>query len=88
MELNVIAGEKLKDGTLLFIGEDGKAYGARHLVPPAPPYIHWEITKKQLHDLLHGFIAHNVSMDLADGLYRITTVSEFRRFWELSLIHI
>ena len=25
-------------------------------------------------------------MDLADGLYRITTVSEFRRFWEWSLI--
>ena len=83
---NVIAGEQLKAGEMMFIGEDGKAYGIKHLLPPGPPALHWDISKKQVHDLIHGFVPHRLATGLADSAYRLTTLSEFLRFWEWSLI--
>ena len=82
----VKSGENMSPGTLCYKEEDGKFYGIEHLLPPAPPSQQWEISKKQIHDMLHEFIPHNVSMDLADGRYRLATLSEFLIWWEWSLI--
>ena len=82
----VKAGEYLSAGALLFIAEDGKAYSYTHLLPPPPPIHYWDMTKKQVHEMLRGFIPPKIGTGLADGAYRITTLSEFLRFWEWSLI--
>ena len=81
-----IAGESLVPNTLCFIAEDGKYYSADHLLPPAPPAQQWDLTKKQLYSLIFEFTPRRVSVDLADTLYRITTLSEFKRFYAWSLI--
>ena len=81
-----IAGESLVPNTLCFIAEDGKYYSADHLLPPAPPAQQWDLTKKQLYQLIFEFTPRRVSVDLADTLYRITTLSEFKRFYAWSLI--
>ena len=82
----VKAGEYLSASELLFIAEDGNAYSYTHLLPPPPPIHHWDMTKKQVHEMLRGFIPPKIGTGLADGAYRITTLSEFLRFWEWSLI--
>ena len=50
------------------------------LKPPAPPSEVWPVTGQELLGLLRVIAPSPISIDLADGRYEITTVTEMLRF--------